>query len=140
MAKIIEFKRRPKKPEESKAAPKPQVQGLQELVRELLKLSIDLDKFSENSSVAEIYEFGDQIQLRLSLPSKNPENLRVGLISNLIRIREKTSTGESLIQSIPLPYSVNLNKVSAVYRDGFLEVTLEKKASLPEEELVFPVD
>lgn len=144
MAKIIPFRRPVKRRKVSSSVTPARKDGkaewkesLGELVKELTRSNIDWEKLVENSSIAEIYEVDERLHLRISLPEKKKEDLRLSLSPNLIRVRVVEEEKENILHSIPLPYAVVEATATASYEDGYLEVQLEKKdEEVSEEHLV----
>jgi HSP20 family protein len=92
----------------------------------------------------DVYEEGDNLVIKASLPGIKPENLNIEVRENILTISgeaneevERKSKGYLLNErsygkfsrSVALPYEIKVNKVEADFEDGILTLTLPKAES-----------
>jgi HSP20 family protein len=98
------------------------------------------DLFSGWSPALDLYQNNDNVVAVLELPGMRKQDIEISLHDGMLTIagerKSSSSNGEkaerteryvgSFRRSISLPARVDSNKVSAIYRDGILTVTLPK--------------
>jgi HSP20 family protein len=96
--------------------------------------------FSGWSPALDLYQNNDNVIARIELPGMRKENIEISLQDGTLTIggERKSETAESeraerteryvgkFRRSIALPTQVDANKVTAIYRDGILTITLPK--------------
>jgi HSP20 family protein len=95
-----------------------------------------------NSSPIDIYDRGEDVQVRASLPGVKPEDVKISVQNNTVTIegesREETTNAQSsyqehrygrMFRSFTLPASVDAGKASANFEHGVLTLTLPRAES-----------
>ncbi|MFN3531077.1 MAG: Hsp20/alpha crystallin family protein [Candidatus Brocadia sp.] len=90
----------------------------------------------------DLSETADKVTVKAEIPGIDPKEVDISIQGNTLRIKgekkeEKEEKGEnyyrmercygSFSRSIDLPTSVDPNKVTAEYKNGVLEITMQKK-------------
>ncbi|HOJ39849.1 MAG TPA: Hsp20/alpha crystallin family protein [bacterium] len=122
--------------------------------REIMDVRDSFDRFIDNflgrnlgwdlaewHPAVDIYEDDDNIVLRASIPGVKKEDIKITLTGDTVTLSGKTEEAKEVkrdnyyrkeirtggfTRSFALPCPVDRAKVSAVYKDGILEVTLPK--------------
>ena len=72
-------------------------------------------------------------RLRVALPGVSPENLEVNLTGQKVHIRaneERDTITTRFEETVALPDSVDVEKITAMFRHGLLELTLPLKEAV----------
>ena len=93
----------------------------------------------------DVFEKGDKFVVKAEIPGMKEEDIDVSVAGNMLVIKgEKKTESEvkeadyyqceraygSFYRSIPLPSTVDTDKIEADFEDGVLEVTLPKSAEV----------
>lgn len=80
--------------------------------------------------LTDIIEDEDSISLTLELPGVEKEDIDLNLEGRTLKV-EATSYGRSYLKRIPLPCEVKPDMIKSTYKNGILDITLDKVQDTP---------
>ncbi len=132
---------------------------LQSELNRLFTLFVESNKGGSSASSwdpnVDLLDDGEKIRILIELPGVEPEDIKLTIRSRVLTVRGtkrgRTRTREGIrffcmeryfgafSKSVPLPRPVNTHRVTAVLKDGLLEVTLPRVPDQREKELEIAV-
>jgi HSP20 family protein len=103
----------------------------------------------------DMVDTNDAILVYAEIPGVNKDDIKVKIHNDVLTISGERKEPElpekanciirerefsKFIRSVRLPYPVDVNKVSAEYKDGILKITLPKKEEFKEKEIQVSVE
>jgi len=91
----------------------------------------------------DLYEDKDNLYVRAELPGVTREAINVEMVDDYLNLSASRKSGEesfSLARSITIPEAVQADKVSALYENGVLTVTLPKQEQVKPRKITISVN
>lgn len=134
------------------------IKEMEMLEKEINKMFDNLfgtDRASYEYPPIDMIDTNDAILVYAEIPGVNKDDIKVKVHRNVLTIsgeRKEPELSENanclirerefnkFMRSVRLPYPVDVNNVSAEYRDGILKITLQKKEEFKQKEIQINVE